>query len=44
MSGKVKAIIAAVLLALAVSISAPWPTGPSVVLAVECESPAGGCG
>jgi hypothetical protein len=45
MSGKrFKALIVAVLLALALSISSPLLTAPSTVLAAECDITAGGCG
>lgn len=36
MSGKLKALIVAALLALALSIGAPPPAAPSTVLAAEC--------
>ena len=40
---RVKAVIVAVLIALLVSVNAPLLGGPSVVLAGECEAPAGTC-
>ncbi len=44
MSGKrFKALIAALLLALALSNISPLPTAPLTVLAAECESTASGC-
>lgn len=44
MSGKLfRAVIAAVLLAFVLSVSAPPHAVDSVVLAVECEATASGC-